>query len=173
MQNLLDRGLSKLIVILSIFMVTYHLLYTQILLLGPIQHLNLHYMLALLMVFLYAMVAALLVIEKTDGVLSASPHTADGTFVTIADAQASEEVARVFAGRYGLSPREQDVLLLLLAGRTRAEVGTETGLADGTVRTHVTNIYKKVDVHSREELVKRFETFENKALSASFDKRLE
>lgn len=125
------------------------------------------------MVFLYAMVAALLVIEKTDGVLSASPHTADGTFVTIADAQASEEVARVFAGRYGLSPREQDVLLLLLAGRTRAEVGTETGLADGTVRTHVTNIYKKVDVHSREELVKRFETFENKALSASFDKRLE
>ena len=55
MQNLLDRGLSQLIVILSMFMVTYHLLYTQILLLGPIQHLNLHYMLALLMVFLYAM----------------------------------------------------------------------------------------------------------------------
>ena len=76
----------------------------------------------------------------------------DETSAAIADAQTSKEAARAFAGHYGLSPREQDVLLLLLAGRTRAEVGAETGLADGTVRTHVTNIHKKVGVHSREEL---------------------
>lgn len=124
------------------------------------------------MVFLYAMVAALLVLEKADGTPSTSPRTMDETPAAIADARASEEAARAFAGHYGLSPREQDVLLLLLAGRTRAEVGAETGLADGTVRTHVTNIHKKVGVHSREELVERFEVFENGGAPASFSDRL-
>ena len=119
------------------------------------------------MVFLYAMVAALLVLEKADGT-----RTMDETSAAIADAQTSKEAARAFAGHYGLSPREQDVLLLLLAGRTRAEVGAETGLADGTVRTHVTNIHKKVGVHSREELVERFEVFENGGAPASFSDRL-
>ena len=118
------------------------------------------------MVFLYAMVAALLVLEKTDGVASASPRTIDETPATITDTRASGEAAKAFAGSYGLSPREQDVLLLLLAGRTRAEVGAETGLADGTVRTHVTNIHKKVGVHSREELIERFEAFVRKTAHA-------
>ena len=115
------------------------------------------------MVFLYAMVAALLVLEKADGTPGTSPRTMDETPAAIADARASEEAARAFAGHYGLSPREQDVLLLLLA---------ETGLADGTVRTHVTNIHKKVGVHSREELVERFEVFENGGAPASFSDRL-
>ncbi len=64
---------------------------------------------------------------------------------------------REFSEHYGLSPREQDVLELLLQGCTRAQVGTKTGLADGTVRTHVTNIHKKLGVHTREELAACFE----------------
>lgn len=65
--------------------------------------------------------------------------------------------ARAFGERYGLSSREQDVLLLLLKDKTRAEVGEATGLADGTIRTHVTNIHKKLGVHSRAELCGLFE----------------
>lgn len=118
------------------------------------------------MVFLYAMVAALLVLEKTDSALCTSPRTAEDMPSEIAGTRANEEEARTFAEHYGLSPREQDVLLLLLAGRTRAEVGNETGLADGTVRTHVTNIHKKIGIHSREELIERFEAETN---GVSFD----
>lgn len=49
------RLLPRLLTGLALFMVAYHLVYTQYLLIGPIHHLNLHYMLALVMVFLGAM----------------------------------------------------------------------------------------------------------------------
>ncbi len=50
-----------------------------------------------------------------------------------------------------LSPQEQRVLGLLVAGLSNQEIARELVVSLNTVKTHVKNIYRKLDVHSREE----------------------
>lgn len=52
---------------------------------------------------------------------------------------------------FALSDREADVLKLLAMGTSYAETGTQLGIGLGTVQTHVKNIYRKLEVNSREE----------------------
>jgi predicted ATPase/DNA-binding CsgD family transcriptional regulator len=48
-----------------------------------------------------------------------------------------------------LTPRERDVLRLLAAGRTDREIAAALFIGQGTVRSHLTNIYGKLEVGSR------------------------
>lgn len=57
------------------------------------------------------------------------------------------------AQEHELSPRETDVFLLLAQGRSRPYISTALYLSDGTVKTHISHIYKKFGVHTREELL--------------------
>lgn len=52
-----------------------------------------------------------------------------------------------------LSPRERDVFFLLAEGRSTARVKEELCIAEGTVNTHVRNIYSKLGVHTRQEML--------------------
>lgn len=52
---------------------------------------------------------------------------------------------------FALSEREAEVLKLLAQGTSYAETGTQLGIGLGTVQTHVKNIYRKLEVNSREE----------------------
>ena len=54
--------------------------------------------------------------------------------------------------RYGLTKREEEVLMLLVRGYTTPMVEQELVISNGTARNHVQHIYKKLGVHSREEL---------------------
>jgi len=51
-----------------------------------------------------------------------------------------------------LTPREADVLELLQAGRTNAQIAAELHVGIETVRTHARNIYRKLGVRTRREL---------------------
>ena len=57
------------------------------------------------------------------------------------------------ADRFGLSERERDVFALLAEGRTSARIQEELCIAAGTVNYHTRNIYSKLGVHSRQELI--------------------
>lgn len=59
---------------------------------------------------------------------------------------------------YGLSPREHDVCLLLGRGRNRQFVADELGISLETAKTHATNVYRKLGVHSQQELLDVIET---------------
>lgn len=52
-----------------------------------------------------------------------------------------------------LTPREMEVLKLLVDGYTMDMVSGELKITSGTVDTHIKNIYKKLQVHSRSEVV--------------------
>jgi DNA-binding NarL/FixJ family response regulator len=52
-----------------------------------------------------------------------------------------------------LTSREREVLALLVAGLDRASIGAELFLSTNTVRTHVQNLLRKLDVHSSIEAV--------------------
>jgi len=58
-------------------------------------------------------------------------------------------------GMEQLSPREREVIMLLLGGRTEKEAAQSLGLSPGTVRTHVVHAYEKLGVKRRSELSAR------------------
>ncbi len=53
-----------------------------------------------------------------------------------------------------LSDREQQILHILVTGRSYKEIATTLFISVETVRTHVRNIYRKLQIHSAEELKK-------------------
>lgn len=54
---------------------------------------------------------------------------------------------------FGLSQREQDVLLLLARGFSNSRIQQELYIAQGTVNYHTRNIYAKLGIHSKQELI--------------------
>ena len=58
-----------------------------------------------------------------------------------------------FAARHRLSEREREVLDLLLQGRSNKEIDNELFISAHTVRNHVHNIYEKLGVGSRLQLL--------------------
>jgi LuxR family maltose regulon positive regulatory protein len=54
-----------------------------------------------------------------------------------------------------LTEREQEVLRLLAAGRSNAEMAAELFVEQSTVKTHLIHLYRKLDAHSRTQAVAR------------------
>jgi len=54
-----------------------------------------------------------------------------------------------------LSERELEVLTLLASGRTNSEIAADLYVAVGTVKSHVNNIYNKLEVRNRAEAAAR------------------
>jgi len=52
-----------------------------------------------------------------------------------------------------LSQREMEVLQRMAAGKSNKEIGAELFISDGTVKTHVSSIFTKLDVVSRTEAI--------------------
>jgi DNA-binding CsgD family transcriptional regulator len=54
-----------------------------------------------------------------------------------------------------LTPRQWDLLHLIAGGRTNVQVARQLGLSEGTVRTHLENIYSRLHVSNRTAAVIR------------------
>jgi DNA-binding CsgD family transcriptional regulator len=54
-----------------------------------------------------------------------------------------------------LTPRQNDLLRLLASGRTNTQIARQLGISEGTVRTHLENIYTRLNVSSRTAAVTR------------------
>jgi DNA-binding CsgD family transcriptional regulator len=59
----------------------------------------------------------------------------------------------VIADQYDLSPRQREVMELLIKGRDTNYIMDHFVISRATVKTHVYNLYKKLAVHSRQELL--------------------
>ena len=64
--------------------------------------------------------------------------------------------APIFCGKHNLTCREQEILLLVIKGRSNQEIAGELTLALGTIKTHIHNIFKKTDTSNRNELISAF-----------------
>lgn len=63
------------------------------------------------------------------------------------------EACAALSARFSLSPREREVLSLLARGRTASYVGKSLGIAPDTAKTHIRSIYRKLGVHTQQELI--------------------
>ena len=79
-------------------------------------------------------------------------RTAQETFARLGarpDRARVEALLRRPAPRYGLSPRELQVLRLVVAGRTNADIAAELFLSERTVHRHVSNIFTTLGLPNR------------------------
>jgi DNA-binding CsgD family transcriptional regulator len=65
----------------------------------------------------------------------------------------AEQVSRYVAGRK--RDEANELLRLLAAGHTNSQIARQLGISEGTVRTHLENIYEKLGVSSRTAAVTR------------------
>lgn len=60
-----------------------------------------------------------------------------------------------FPGSERLSPRETEIVGLLLEGHRVVSISTELCVSEHTVRNHLKSVFRKLGVHSQAELVRR------------------
>ena len=64
--------------------------------------------------------------------------------------------AEELAAEYRITARESEIMLQLARGRSAAFIADELVCSPATVRTHMKNIYAKLGVHSKQELIDLF-----------------
>lgn len=80
-------------------------------------------------------------------------------------------VVKFVATERGITQRESEVMLLLAQGKSRRDVCEELSVSPDTVKTHARSIYRKLAVHSQQELIDLL-TRECEDLAADDAKRL-
>lgn len=74
-----------------------------------------------------------------------SPGVENGDDIPLACSEIAKE--------QGLSPREQEVLSLLARGRNASYIARTLYISPDTAKTHIKNIYRKLDVHTQQNLI--------------------
>ena len=64
----------------------------------------------------------------------------------------------VFTERFGLTSRQHEILALLARGYPTGLIESTLFISSHTVKAHIYNIYRKANVHSRQELILMLET---------------
>ena len=57
---------------------------------------------------------------------------------------------------YDLTKREKEIALLLIEGLSYKEISAQNYISMATLNTHISNLYKKLGIHSRSEISARF-----------------
>ncbi|MDP4301506.1 response regulator [Leptothrix discophora] len=90
-------------------------------------------------------------------VLDGGTYLPAGIYRNLAPVQsAGLDPARLRDARFealGLSPRQIDVLRLLVLGRSTKLISRELDLAESTVKTHLLALFRKLDVNSRTQAI--------------------
>lgn len=63
------------------------------------------------------------------------------------------DTCQSLASQHGLTPRETDVLRLMAEGRSYQKIADTLGISLGTVQGHVKCVYRKLDVHTKQEII--------------------
>lgn len=95
---------------------------------------------------------------RTQTGLPGAPQTSGSPEAAAPDSGATltDAVGRtcdLLAETYALSPREAQILPMVVEGRSRAYICEQLGLSDSTVKTHISHIYGKCSVAGRQGLV--------------------
>lgn len=64
-----------------------------------------------------------------------------------------EELCRTALGNLNLSPREFDVAVLTYRGYSAKKIADTLYVSESTVKTHTSHVYRKLDIHSKQELI--------------------
>jgi DNA-binding CsgD family transcriptional regulator len=72
----------------------------------------------------------------------------------LGDAISVDETCRGLAQKHGLTTRELEILILICNGRSKGYIADTLYISENTVKAHTKNVYAKLSVHSKEDLLK-------------------
>jgi DNA-binding CsgD family transcriptional regulator len=67
----------------------------------------------------------------------------------------SDEIPAEFLSKYGITERERELILKVMQGKSNADIARELFISLPTVKAHLHNIYQKLGVNSRYDLLAR------------------
>lgn len=67
----------------------------------------------------------------------------------------------LFCRKYSLTTREQDIMRLLLENKNNTDISEELVISIGTAKTHIHNIFTKLEVKKRSQLIEKYNAFKN------------
>jgi DNA-binding CsgD family transcriptional regulator len=82
----------------------------------------------------------------------------DTDVAVIVDSARPAEIAAMLVDAYALTPRQREVLRLLLLGRSMTQIAGHLGISEHTANDHRKAIYARVGVSSRAELAARLQS---------------
>ncbi len=105
-----------------------------------------------ILIFAFALAIAFLIYQRRRKSTEAVPLAENGDNLPLSDdwinkVCESPEITAL------ISKRELEVLHKLLEGKSRKQIAEELFITEATIRKHSTNIYSKLEVHNRTELV--------------------
>jgi DNA-binding CsgD family transcriptional regulator len=103
------------------------------------------------------------IVNENDGFLFSSiPYSLYGIFLIryflsypIPIPLAAEGLSAEFIAKYKITDREHEIILKVVQGKSNSVIATELFISLATVKTHLHNIYKKIGVESRYDLLAR------------------
>lgn len=100
--------------------------------------------------------------EQTESFIEGkySEKNVDTTENNGTEMQFFEEACKRICSKQGLSPREEEVFMLLVRGDSLDMIHTELFISPYTVKSHIYRIYRKLGISSRKELFDRVDEIE-------------
>ncbi|WP_143412171.1 helix-turn-helix domain-containing protein [Arabiibacter massiliensis] len=71
-----------------------------------------------------------------------------------------EQSCLILAEKWGLTKRESEIVALMVKGRDKQAIAEKLYISEGTVKVHARNIYQKMGIHSKQELIDLVESTE-------------
>jgi DNA-binding CsgD family transcriptional regulator len=95
-------------------------------------------------------------------IFSSIPYALYGIFLInyfmhypVPSAPVSDDLSADFFSKYGITDREGEIIRKVIQGKSNADIADELFISLATVKTHLHNIYKKIGVDSRYDLLAR------------------
>ncbi|HMB25117.1 MAG TPA: helix-turn-helix transcriptional regulator, partial [Anaerolineales bacterium] len=105
---------------------------------------------------------AVLLSRQSDFLFSSIPYALYGIFLvhyflnySVAASPIADQLSKSFMVRYGITDREHEIIQRVIQGKSNAEIASQLFISLSTVKTHLHNIYKKIGVESRYDLLAR------------------
>lgn len=67
--------------------------------------------------------------------------------------EAWNDICAGLAEACGLAKREEEVMVFFSRGNSKSKIADMLFVSEGTVKTHIKSMYRKLEVHSRQELI--------------------
>ena len=77
------------------------------------------------------------------------------SFEQLFNTKSIDENLEGFCIKYTLTTRHREIIELIIDGYSNKEIGDQLHITEGTVKTHVYNIFKKTDVSSRNQILNK------------------
>ncbi len=100
--------------------------------------------------------------QESNFLYSSIPYALYGVFIIfyflryyVSSPTVSESPSEAFLAKYAITEREREIILKVIQGKSNSDIASEFVISLATVKTHLHNIYTKIGVDSRYDLLAR------------------